>query len=110
MISTSVSSLADNLSEKTHGDKCKDCKSELDYMSIKDNQLILQCLECKKNYNKDYNKELIKRFSNTYQFCNGDINKFVMLLTKGIYPYERMDSQERFDETILPNRKLFTDN
>ena len=29
---TSLSSLVDNLSEKLHGDKCKDCKSEFDYM------------------------------------------------------------------------------
>ena len=44
---TSLSSLVDNLSEKRYSDKCKDCKSELDYMSVKDNQLIL---EFKKNY------------------------------------------------------------
>ena len=37
-MSTSLSSLADNLSEKHHSDKCKDCKSEFDYMSVKDNQ------------------------------------------------------------------------
>ena len=36
-MSTSLSSLVDNLSEKLHSDKCKDCKSELDYMSVKDN-------------------------------------------------------------------------
>ena len=41
-MSTSLSSLVDNLSEKLHSDKCKDCKSELDYMSVKDNQLIFQ--------------------------------------------------------------------
>ena len=35
-MSTSLSSLVDNLSEKLHSDKCKDCKSELDYMSVKD--------------------------------------------------------------------------
>ena len=29
---TSLSSLVDNLSEKLHSDKCKDCKSEFDYM------------------------------------------------------------------------------
>ena len=29
-MSTSLSSLVDNLSEKLHSDKCKDCKSELD--------------------------------------------------------------------------------
>ena len=88
-MSTSLSSLVDNLSEKLHqSDKCKDCKSELDYMSVKDNQLIFQCLECTKNYQKDFNKELIKRFANTYEFCNGDINTFIFLPRKGVYPYE----------------------
>ena len=85
-MSTSLSSLVDNLSEKLYSDKCKDCKSELDYMSIKNNQLIFQCLECKKNYKKDY-KELIKRFANTYEFCNGDTNKFILLLRKGVCPH-----------------------
>ena len=36
--------------------------------------------------------ELIKKFPNTYEFCNGDINKFIFLLKKGGYPYEYMDS------------------
>ena len=105
-MSTSLSSLVDNLSEKLYSDKCKDCKSELDYMSIKNNQLIFQCLKCKKNYKKDY-KELIKRFANTYEFCNGDTNKFILLLRKGVYPYEYMDSWERFNETSLPEKKAF---
>ena len=39
-MSTSLSSLVDNLSEKIHSDKSKYCKFELDYMSIKNNQLI----------------------------------------------------------------------
>ena len=69
---TSLSrSLVDNLSGQLHSDKCKDRKSKLDYMSVKDNQLIFQCLkcnsiECKKYYNKDCSKELIKRFADTY--------------------------------------------
>ena len=50
-------------------------------MLIKNNQLIFQCPECKNNYKKDY-KELIKRFANTYKFCNGGINKFILLLRK----------------------------
>ena len=41
------------------------------------------------------------------QFCNGDINKFVLLLRKGIYSYEHMDSWERFNETSLLNKKAF---
>ena len=81
-MSSSLSSLVDNLSEGLHGDKCTDCKSCLDYMSVKDDQLIFRCFECKKNYKKEFNKELIKRFTNIYEFCNEDINKFILLLKK----------------------------
>ena len=42
-----------------------------------------------------------------YRFCNGDLNKFVLLLRKGAYPYEHMDSWERFNETSLPPKKSF---
>ena len=41
-------------------------------------------------------------------FLMGDINKFVSLFWKSAYPYEYMDSWERFDETSLPDKKLFT--
>ena len=51
--------------------------------------------------------ELIKKFSNVYQFCNGDTHKFVLLLRKSVYPYEYMDSWERLDETSLPDKKSF---
>ena len=56
---------------------------------------------------KDFNKELIERFANTYRFCNGDINKFILLLRKGDYPYEYMDSWRRFNETSFPDKKAF---
>ena len=98
-MSSSLSSLVDNLSKALHSDKCTDSKSCLDYMITKDCQLIFRCFECKKNYKKDLNKELIKIFPNIYEFCNDDINKFILLLRKGVYPYEYMDSWERFDET-----------
>ena len=32
---------------------------------------------------------------------------FVLLLRKGVYPYEYMDSWERFNETSLPDKKAF---
>ena len=107
-MSTSLSDLVDSLSEGLH--KCTNCKLHLDYMSIKDNQLIFRCFTCKKNYEKDFNKELIKRFANTYKFCNKDLNKFILLLRKGVYPYEYMDNWERFDGTLLPNRETFYSN
>ena len=73
-MSTSLSKLVDNLSEGLH--KCKDCKSYLNYVTIKDNQLIFRCSSCKKNYEKNFNKDLIQRFANTYEFCKGDLNNF----------------------------------
>ena len=87
-MSSSLSSLVDNLSEGLHSNRCTDCKSRLDYMTTKDDQqgctqLIFRCFECKKNYKKDFNKELIKKFANVYEFCNEHINKFILLLRKG---------------------------
>ena len=42
-----------------------------------------------------------------YKFCNGYLNKFVLLLRKGVYPYEYMDYWEKFNETLLPPKKDF---
>ena len=106
-ISSSLSSLVDNLSEGLHSDKCTDCKSCLNYMITKDDQLIFRYFEFKKNYKKDFITELIKIFSNIYGFCNEDINKFILLLRKVVYPYEYMGTWERFDETSLPDKKVF---
>ena len=109
-MSTSLSNLVSNLSEGLHNDRCIDCKSCLDYMTIKGEQLIFRCFRCKKNYEKKINKELIQRFGNTYEFCNGDLNKLILLLRKGVYPYEYMDSWQRFDETSLPDKEAFYSN
>ena len=106
-MSNSLSNIVDNLSAGLHNDKCTDCKSCLDYMTFRDFQLIFRCFKCKKNYKKEVNKELIKRFANICEFCNKDINKFILLLRKGVYPYEYMDSWKRFAETSLPDKKTF---
>ena len=60
-----------------------------------------------KNYEKDFNNDLINRFAITYEFCNKDINKFILSLRKGVYPYEYMGSWERFDETSPLNKEDF---
>ena len=93
-----------------HRDKCTNCKSCLDYMKTKDEQLIFRCFERKNNYKKDFNKELIRRFANIHEFCNEDINKFVLLLRKGVYPYEYMDIWEIFNETSFPDKEAFYGN
>ena len=76
-------------------------------MTTKDEQLIFRYFECKNNYKKEFNKELIKRFANIYEFCNEDINKFILLLRKGVYPYKYMGSWERFNETSFPDKEAF---
>ena len=43
---------------------------------------------------------LIEKFSNTYQLCNKDLNKFDLLLRKGIYLYEYIDSWKRSEEPV----------
>ena len=50
---------------------------------------------------------LIKKFLRIYKFCNDNFNKFILLLRKGVHPYEYMGSWERFDETLLPDKKAF---
>ena len=50
-------------------------------------------------------KKPIKNFTISHQFDNGDLDKFVLMLRKGNYPYEYMDSWERFEETSLLDKK-----
>ena len=55
------------------------------------NRLNYKCKKCNDKLYKSING-LIKKSCNTYQFCNEDVNKFALLLKKGVYPYECMDS------------------
>ena len=105
-IASKLSDLVDNLSETNNKD-CKRCierkniKSECEFIGFKNNRLNYRCKECDGTSAKSVN-DLIKKLPRMYQFCNGDLNKFVLLLTKGVYPYESMYLWERFNETSLP--------
>ena len=109
-----LSDLVDNLSE-INNKVCQTClerkdfKSECDFIGVKNNRLNYRCKECKGTSTKSIN-ELSETFPRVYQFCDGDLNKFVLLLRKCVYPYEYMDSWERFNETSLPLKKLFIAN
>ena len=109
-MSSSLSKLVDNLSEGIHNNKCFDCESNLDYIKIKNEQLLLKCFNCDIYCKKKFNKDLIKKLKNTYSFCNSDLNKFILLLRKGVYPYEYMDSWGKFNETLLPSKEDFYSN
>ena len=60
---------------------------------------------CYKNYQHKSNEKLKKRFFNTYKFANHGNCKFVLLLQKGVYPYEYMHDWEQLNETLLPEKK-----
>ena len=111
-MSASLSELVDNTSEIFSSIECKSCiekikiNSECCFVRFKNNRLIYKCKECKEEWKKTLNK-LIERFLSIYQFCNGNLKKFVMLQRKGVYPYGYMDSWEKFDETALPLKKIF---
>ena len=92
-MSSSLSKLVDNLSEGIHNNKCSDCESNLDYIKImakpsslelKNEKLLLKCFNCNSCYKKKFNKDLIKKYKNTYSSCNNDLNKFILLLRKGV--------------------------
>ena len=103
---TSLSSLVDNLSGNIHNDgKCINRSSSLEYISTKNDKLLLECFECKKNYSRKFSKKLTKNFKNTRRFCNEDVDKFMLLLRKGVYPYEYLDDWSRFNEEELPDKR-----
>ena len=43
-------------------------------------------------------------FPSVYEFYEGDLDKFVLLLRKGVYPYEYMDFWEKFEKNSLPDK------
>ena len=109
-MATSLSKLVDNLTDNIHNDKYIKCKSNLCFVRVINEKLIFKCIDCEKEYEKEFNKELIERFANTYKFCDNDLDKFIMLLQKGVYPYEYIDEWDKFNEKVLPGKESFYSN
>ena len=93
LFASSLSNIADKLAEGIHKNKCKDfnCNNCNVYLAIKISQKSLM------------------RFKNTFKFFN-DINKSILLLRKGVYPNEVIDSLGRFNEKTLPEKEEFYSN
>ena len=74
--------------------------SECRFVKLKNNKLIYRCRECKEERERPI-EGLIRKFPSIYQFCNDD---FILIF---VYPYEDMDSWEKFDETTIPPKETF---
>ena len=87
-INFSLSDLVDNLSGRIFNSiVCTKCmERECCFVGLKNDELIYRCRKCKEEWERSI-KPLIRKFQNIYQFCNGDLNKFILLLRKGVYPY-----------------------
>ena len=108
-MSTSLSNLLDNLSG-VYDKECKRCmerkkiRLNCEFIGFKNGRLNYKCKKCKKSYTRLTN-ESIKIFPTLYKFCNSDLNKFFLLLRRGIYSYEYMDNWERLDENKIPPKE-----
>ena len=80
--------LVNNLAEGIQKTKCN-CFFE--YESVNDSLTKYMCLFCNKYYLNKIGEKLKKWVKNTFRFSKNDINKFILLLKKGVYPYEYID-------------------
>ena len=109
-MSSKLSDFVDNVS----GIYDKECifyrkekvKSKCKLIRFKNNRLYYKFEVCEKRCNKLI-KEATKKFPILYQFWKADLNKVFLLLRKGVYPDEDMDSWEKFNKTTIPPKETF---
>ena len=68
-----------------------------------------KCKSCNTKNNRLLDA-LIKKFPSTYELCNNNIDKFLLLLKKGVYPYGYMNDWKKFNENKLPSIKNYYSN
>ena len=107
-MAASQSDLVDNMSGRIFKSiVCKKCMGrEWEIDGLKDNRLSYKCRECGE-IRYDSINGLIKKFPSVYQFCKGDLNKFILLLRNGVYSYEDMDNWGKFDKTTIRSKEGF---
>ena len=82
-----LSTFIDNLKDGINKIICKNCHCFFEYNRVNDNLKVL----INKNYSNNINEKLKKRFKNKFKFSNNNIDRFILVLRKGVYPYEHMD-------------------
>ena len=85
---TSLSNLVNNLIERINRIKLN---VVIVFLNLKESMISLQKINAYfaiKIYSDKMHEELKNQFKKELKFSNKDINKFILLLRKGVYPYE----------------------
>ena len=68
-------------------------------------------MKCEIYYGFNFDEKLKENSENTFKFCDGDLNKFELLLFQdGVYLYKYIDSWTKFSETLFHSKGNFSSN
>ena len=85
---------------------CKDKSKQQIKIKYDKVNIHTRCKTCTKR-SKQSIQSLKNNFPSTFCLVNGNIDKFILLLKKGVYPYEYMNDWKKFEETELPSHNEF---
>ena len=97
-----------NLS-KLYDCDCKDKSKQQIKIKYDKVNIHTRCKTCTKR-SKQSIQSLKNNFPSTFCLVNGNIDKFILLLKKGVYPYEYMNDWKKFEETELPSHNEIYSN
>lgn len=76
-MTSSLSSLTNNLAKGLYKATYKDFKPSLEYTAVKNGLMICKYVGYYKTFEKTFHGNLVKIFRNTYRFCNRDLKRIL---------------------------------
>ena len=88
--------------------ECDKCKGSVELTNSSGDYIAsLGCEKCRTKKTKDLDEGVLKKnFNHTSRFWGCD-EKFRLMIRKGVYPYEYMDGQRKFEEASLRPKDAF---